>query len=276
VIALAALNGSLPKLGVVAVAGLAAAVLLIGDRRTRALAMLGALILSPVLLLADIWNSPQLSIVHRHPLEAVVGAAVAIAMLVVLARVIAGRPTLFALLAMLALPFRIPIQAGGTTANLLVPLYLVVAAGSLAWIGPTLLGASRHPGGREPSGQPDASGGWTVWVQRLLGFYVVLYGVQAVYSSDFEPALQNMVFFYVPMDADAGATVPDPAGRARDPVLGHRVCRIRHQDDHPQPEAGRGQRPAHVFHRQLSLLRSGHLRSLSGAGDGGAGGGAAL
>jgi O-antigen ligase len=33
---------------------------------------------------------------------------------------------------------------------------------------------------------------------RLLALYVVLYGVQAVYSPDFEKALQQMVFFYVP------------------------------------------------------------------------------
>jgi putative inorganic carbon (hco3(-)) transporter len=35
---------------------------------------------------------------------------------------------------LVALPFRIPIQAGGTTANLLVPLYFVVAVGSVAFV----------------------------------------------------------------------------------------------------------------------------------------------
>ena len=49
------------------------------------------------------------------------------------ARVIARRPWLLAVLAMLALPFRVPIQSGGLTSNLLVPLYLVVAAGSLVF-----------------------------------------------------------------------------------------------------------------------------------------------
>ena len=33
---------------------------------------------------------------------------------------------------------------------------------------------------------------------RLLALYVVLYGIQAAYSPEFEKALQNMVFFYVP------------------------------------------------------------------------------
>jgi putative inorganic carbon (hco3(-)) transporter len=36
------------------------------------------------------------------------------------------------------------------------------------------------------------------WVERLLALYIVVYGVQALYSLDFEKALQQMVFFYVP------------------------------------------------------------------------------
>ena len=68
-----ALGGPLPKLGVVAAAVLAAVVMLHRDTRVQALAMLGALVLAPVLLLADIWHSPQLGIVHRHPLVAAAG-----------------------------------------------------------------------------------------------------------------------------------------------------------------------------------------------------------
>jgi len=200
VIELAALNGPVPKVGVVVVAAFAAAVLLVGDRRTRALAMLGALVLSPALLLAVIWSSPQLAIVHRHPLVALLGAVVGIGLLVAIAVVIVRHPTLFALLATLALPFRIPIQAGGTSVNLLVPLYLVVAAGSLAWIGSALRASLRRPDPRDPPTESGASGAWSVWVGRLLASYVVLYGLQAVYAPDrgFEKALQQMVFFYVP------------------------------------------------------------------------------
>ncbi len=196
VIALAALSGPAPKAGVVAVAALAALTLLARDRRTRALAMLGALVLSPVLLLDDIWTSPQLRLVHRHPLEAVVGAAVVLALLGAAAVVIGRRPAWFGPLAVLALPFRVPIQAGGTTSNLLVPLYLVVGVGALAWMVPALRETSAR--GRQRTVSPDASGGWAVWVDRALALYVVLYAVQAIYSPDFEKALQQMVFFYVP------------------------------------------------------------------------------
>jgi O-antigen ligase len=156
-------------------------------------------VLSPALLLSDIWSSPQLRLVHRHPLLALVGGLVALALLGAVATVIARRPAWLAPLAVLALPFRVPIQAGGSTSNLLVPLYLVVAAGALAWIVPALLQSSGRSAPRRDAVAPrDGSGGWAVWVGRLLALYVVLYGIQAVYSPDFEKALQQMVFFYVP------------------------------------------------------------------------------
>jgi hypothetical protein len=198
VIAFAALSGPLPKVGVVVVAALAALTLLARDSRTRALAILGALVLSPVLLLSDIWTSPQLRLVHRHPLEAGIAGAVALAVVGGAAMLIARHPKWLGPLAVLALPFRIPIQAGGSTANLLVPLYFVVAAGSLAWIVPQLRDAPRRRRGDPAPVAPDASGGWAIWVDRLLALYVVLYAAQAIYSPDFEKALQQIVFFYVP------------------------------------------------------------------------------
>ncbi len=205
-----ALSGPLPKLGVVAVALLAAVAMLHPDARVQALAMVGALVLAPVLLLGDIWHSPQLSIVHRHPAVAAVGALVALVAVAAAALAVAKRPVLLPGAVIVALPFRIPIQAGGAaTANLLVPLYFVVAAGALAFIGGTLRGgdppaeAPGAPGAPGASGAPGAAGAAggsppARWLARLLAGYVVLYAVQATYSSDFEKALQQMVFFYVP------------------------------------------------------------------------------
>ncbi|HET9719925.1 MAG TPA: O-antigen ligase family protein [Solirubrobacteraceae bacterium] len=215
-IAFAVLSGPLPKLGVIGVGLLAGAVITVGDPVRRAWAMLGALVLAPVLLLASIWNSPQLGIVHRHPLELAVGAVVILAVLAGAARLLAGRARLLAPLAMFALPFRIPIQAGGSTANLLVPLYLVVAAGCLAWLVPVLwrTRSGSRPSARKrsraagaPAPGPPAAGAAPPasaapagphLFEKVLAGYVVLYAIQAVYSADFQKALQNMVFFYVP------------------------------------------------------------------------------
>jgi O-antigen ligase len=188
-----ALHGPLPKLGVVAVAVLAAVVILHPDARVQALAMLGALILAPVLLLGDIWHSPQLSIVHRHPLVAAVGALVALVAVAAAALVLRRWPALLPAAVIVALPFRIPIQAGPNTANLLVPLYFVVAAGALAFIVGTLRGELPARPASGPPGSAPAR-----WLQRLLAAYVVLYALQAAYSPNFEKALEQMVFFYVP------------------------------------------------------------------------------
>jgi putative inorganic carbon (hco3(-)) transporter len=191
VIEFAAVTGPLPKLGVIAVACAAAAALLARGARPRALAIVGALVLAPVLLLGDIWHSPQLAVLHRHPLVAAVGALLALALVALLAVLIARRPALFGALAIIALPFRVPIEAGGTSSNLLVPLYLVVAAGSLASVVPAFSSADRADRG-------DADAGGAGWIERLLALYIVLYGLQAIYSSDFQKALQQTVFFYVP------------------------------------------------------------------------------
>ncbi|HWF73881.1 MAG TPA: O-antigen ligase family protein [Solirubrobacteraceae bacterium] len=215
--AFAVLTGPLPKAGVVVVAALAATALLVQDPRGRARAMAGAVALAPVLLVAEIWNTPQLGFVHRHPLPALVGAILGVACILALAMVMTRRPAVFPVLAVAALPFRVPIGTAGRTANLLVPLYLVVAAGAVAMIWQGLrTRAGKRP--RDPlvpestlvprtararaAALPSVSGeskpGSAGWVERLLALYLVLYAMQAIYSPSFETALQNMVFFYVP------------------------------------------------------------------------------
>ncbi|HEV2786759.1 MAG TPA: hypothetical protein VGV67_10250, partial [Solirubrobacteraceae bacterium] len=124
--------------GVVVAALLAAVVLLHRSPRGRAAAMLGALILTPVLLVANIWSTPQFEPLRERPLLALGAAGCGLLVLALGALAIHRRPELLALAAAVALPFRVPIESGGTTANLLVPLYLVIAAGVLAYALPRL------------------------------------------------------------------------------------------------------------------------------------------
>ncbi|HMJ01593.1 MAG TPA: O-antigen ligase family protein [Conexibacter sp.] len=195
-----ALAGPLPKAGAVAAVLLAAAALLARDPRQRALAMAGALLLAPVLLVVDIWDSPQFEVVHDQPLAAGVGAAVGLCAIAALALLMARRPLVLPLLVLAALPFRVPIEVGGTTSNLLVPLYLVIAAGALAAIVPALT-RFRPPvtaSGDLRATSPVASRWEPGWLERLLALSVALYGIQATYSGDFEKALQQVAFFVVP------------------------------------------------------------------------------
>ena len=84
---------------------------------------------------------------------AALGALVAIAVLTVLMR---RDPRAFPLLAVIALPFRLPIAADGRTVNLLLPLYAVVAAGVLAHLLPRLLALRPSD---VPFRQPGPAGG---------------------------------------------------------------------------------------------------------------------
>ena len=174
------------RLGVVAAALLVGVALLAPSVRGRAIAALLALALTPILLVADIWDSPQIASLRDRPAIAAGAALGALAAVAVLALLMRRWPALLPLLAVAALPFRIPISAGGDTSNLLVPLYLVIAAGVLAHAVPRARGADDDAPFR-----PRA-------LEWLLVGSVVLYALQAAYSDDFAKALQNVVFFYVP------------------------------------------------------------------------------
>ena len=201
-----ALAGPLPKAGAVVAVVLAAGALLAREPRERALAMSGALLLAPVLLLADIWHSPQLAVMRHHPGPAVAAGVVALGAVCALAWLMARRPFVLPLLAILALPFRVPIQVGGTTSNLLVPLYVVIAAGALAAIaagrrseGANAAGGAGPTGFRAPvTASGDLRATSRGWLERLLALSVALYGIQATYSTDFDKALQQIAFFVVP------------------------------------------------------------------------------
>src|ERR1700738_5550929 len=119
----AALTGPLPKGGGTGVAALAAAALLARSPRGKRGAYCGALVLAPTLLLADIWRSPQLRLVHRHPLVAVAAAAIAAVLVVAVAVAISRHRPVLGVLAVAAPPFRITVEAGGRASNLLGPLY---------------------------------------------------------------------------------------------------------------------------------------------------------
>ncbi|HSZ13056.1 MAG TPA: O-antigen ligase family protein [Solirubrobacteraceae bacterium] len=105
----------------------------------------------------------------------------------------------FPLLAFCALPFRVPISADGRTVNLLIPLYLVVAAGTLAHLLPQLLhrDAPARARGRVSLTSP-ASWATPRGVEWLLLATVGLYALQTLYSGDRAKAAENIAFFYVP------------------------------------------------------------------------------
>ncbi len=215
------------KLGVIAVTLLTALVVLRPraiSAHARAAALAGVLVLAPVLLAVDVWHTTQFVHLRAHPAQEVGAVVAGLAVVAALALLVFRRPQAFAVLAIAALPFRLPISTGGSTANLLIPLYLVVAGGAVAYIARLL---RSDPTGRSPDGASApiraakgdcgapadhsatraVGGGVRGWAARarsprglewLLMASIVLYGLQAAYSADFSKALENVVFFYVP------------------------------------------------------------------------------
>jgi putative inorganic carbon (hco3(-)) transporter len=203
--------------GVLVAAGAGAAAILLPAGRARAAAMLAALVLFPVLILGDQWDSHQIADLRDDSGRLVALGLLALTISVALALAFHRWPLLMPLAIVAALPFRVPLEAGGDTANLLVPLYLVIAGGVLATAFRTLVsGAGDSPGGgvgeggprtdvslRPPAGPPSPASGPPgqsplVWLPRILSAVVILYAVQTLYSPDFSKSLQNTCFFFVP------------------------------------------------------------------------------
>ncbi|HEV2790602.1 MAG TPA: hypothetical protein VGV69_04810, partial [Solirubrobacterales bacterium] len=174
----------LASAGLIVAAAASAAAILLPPGRPRALAMVLAMALSPVLILGDQWHTAQI-VDLRHD-EGRIAALLPIAAFVIAALTYLFRrwPILLPLAILFAIPFRVPLHAGGDTANLLVPLYLVIAAAVVA----TLLRDWSDP----PEAHPPRPLAW------LVAAAVVLYALQALYSEDFSQGLQNVCFFFVP------------------------------------------------------------------------------
>jgi len=198
--------------GLLIAAVASAAAILLRAGRLRSVAMLIALGLFPILILSDQWHSPQIVDLRDDPMRLILLGLVALAIVAALAIAFHRWPIALPLAIVAALPFRVPLEAGGDTANLLVPLYLVIAGGVLAtavrdwgaWpAGPVAAGDPPPPAvakassGVVPPTAPPA-GGAVKWLPRILAAVVILYAIQTLYSPDFSKSLQNVCFFFVP------------------------------------------------------------------------------
>jgi putative inorganic carbon (HCO3(-)) transporter len=192
-------------LGVVAACVAAAGSLVSADRRLRATAMLLALALAPVIVAGDLWDTERFRELRDSPAQLAAIGVVATIGIAGLAALFLRFGDAFAPLAIGVLAFRVPVDLGGETSNLLIPLYLVIAAGTLAYA----INARRARGPDRGADRPPSSGEHGSRLGRaielasrglpwLLAGFLVLYGVQSAYSSDLSKATENVAFFFVP------------------------------------------------------------------------------
>src|SRR3954452_1256999 len=126
------LADALQGAAVLAAALAAAGALALRAPRARTAALLAAPVLAAVALSALLGHT-VFHEVTRQPALAAAGLVVGVVGLVVLVALIDRRPAALPILAVAAIPFRVPVPTGGgTTASLLVPLYAVIAAGCVA------------------------------------------------------------------------------------------------------------------------------------------------
>jgi len=127
-------------------------------------------------------------------------AAIAVVAIAVLSYVMRRHAHALPLLAVFALPFRVPISTQGRTVNLLVPLYLVIAAGVLVHLLPRLARGELWPRRRQERASMRSLAFWgsTEGLRLVLLIAVALYALQGSYSSDHTKAAENLAFFYVP------------------------------------------------------------------------------
>jgi O-antigen ligase len=179
---------------VLVAAAAAAAALLARGPRQRAAPTVAAPVLA-ALAMASTLQSTTFDRLGAHVAEAAAAGAAGLVAVVVLAVVFHRRPGALFVLAVAALPFRVPVAIGGSTANLLLPLYLVIGAGCLAHALPRL---------RARTATAEAAGGSEIRDRRVrrleiaIAATLLLYAAQALYSSDVEQAAKNVCFFYVP------------------------------------------------------------------------------
>jgi O-antigen ligase len=184
---------ALEKSGMIVLALLVAAILATPARwitpRGRALLMAAAIVLTPALLALGLWNNSKLATLHHHPLRGVVAVLAVVLVIAVLAHLIDRYKQLLPLLAIAALPFRIPL--GSVSSGLLLPLYAVIGAGAVVFVVRAW----------NQSAAPPSEDAWRSHAPQLaLAAVLVVYALQALYSpaAGVLKAVENVGFFYVP------------------------------------------------------------------------------
>jgi O-antigen ligase len=191
--------------GILAACGSASVAVLARDARIRYGALIVALIVAPALVAGNVWDSPRLVDLRDDPAKLAIGVVLVFAAIAVAATVFRRIPWTFPVALFAVLPLRVPLHLGGQTSHLLVPLYLVIAAGlARAVYAAAVAGRTSGADGRLEH-RPTFAAGMEpraiIWLRRVLAATLLLYAIQTAYSVDVSNAIENACFFLVPFAA---------------------------------------------------------------------------
>ena len=174
-IAVAAACGGLAALAIPSVAADRA-------RRAGALAIGGG---SWVLLAASLIGRDDVDIVVNRPTGTLIGVVVALIVGAIAVILVLRFPTLWLIALGIALPIRVPVTIGSQSANLLIPLYGVIAVGLIAV---TIIMRRGQVTPTTP----------TRWITLPLTAFTILTLVSLGWTSDLTEGTAKITFFYLP------------------------------------------------------------------------------
>jgi O-antigen ligase len=186
-------------LGVLLACGAAAYALLARDPTSRYAAVGLSLAAAIALLAGEVWDQERFAELRGQPGVLVLGGLLAGTALGATAATFTRAPAAFAIAAFAVLPLRVPVQVGGETNFLLVPLYGVIAGG---WLRGAILlargrGAELQSASSPRAGEPVAVRGLALALAAALA----VYGIGCAWTEDPSNAIRNVCFFLVPFAA---------------------------------------------------------------------------
>jgi putative inorganic carbon (HCO3(-)) transporter len=189
-------------IGILIACGAAAVALVSPERRVRDAGIAIALVAAPLLVLGNVWDEPRIVDLRHSPGQIAASIVVGGLALAALVLVFARWREAFPIAAFAVLPLRVPLEIGGDTANLLVPLYLVIAAGAISSLAGGRIGRLNGGPARLRFAPPrwplDRRRSWPLYLRYALAATLVLYAIQSAYSRDVANAIENAGFFLVP------------------------------------------------------------------------------
>ncbi len=178
------MSETLEVIGCLAAAGALSVSFLVSDARLRVAGLVLAGALALALIAGQGWDDLQNLREHHLAFAGVIAAGILV--LAIGAAAMLRWPILLPLLVIATLPFRVRLHvAGGESANLLVPLYVVIGAGVLATVVATVRGETRLRKLPKP-------------LVLALVLVICLYAVQTIYSDDVAFGARNIGFFLIP------------------------------------------------------------------------------